>query len=98
MKKCKISITFHARKRLAERLPHLHPNNYNSFVNNARYLGKSIAELRKSDLKAADYLSAKFPCNNSVKIRLYHNCVFVFRGNNHKAHTLITVVNLDDPL
>ena len=96
MQRSKISITQHAKQRLAERVPEIRSCDYNSFVCSARYNGESIAELRWSNPRMANYISSNFDWGNSTKIKFYRNCVFVFSGNSHKAHTLVTVVNLSN--
>ena len=96
MQRRKISITQHAKQRLAERVPEIRACDYNSFVSSARYNGKSIAELKDSNPRMADYISSNFGWDNSTKIKFYRNCAFVFSGNSHKARTLVTVVNLSD--
>lgn len=96
MQRSKISITHHAKQRLSERVPEIHPCNYNSFVSSARYNGQSIAELRSSNPLIANYISSNFNWGNSTKVKYYKNCAFVFSGNSHKAHTLVTVVNLSN--
>lgn len=94
MEKRKINITHHARKRLSERVPEIHPREQNAVVSAARYNGKSIAELKQEEPQIANYILHHFKRNKSTKIKFYRGCVFVFRGNGHKARTLITVVNL----
>ena len=98
MKKSHVNITYHARQRLGERLPNIHPSNYTGFVSAARYNGQSVAELTRYNPELADYIASRFRTNNSTKLKFYRDCVFVFSGDSHKARTLVTVVNLSDIL
>lgn len=96
MNKGRINITSHARQRLFERLPEIHPNNYNSFVNSARYNGESMNQLILTSPNIAKYIVSHFSANNSTKFKYYRNCLFVFSGNKHKARTLVTVINISN--
>ena len=95
-KRSKISITEHAKQRLSERVPELRSSDYYGFVSTARYSGATLHDLRYNNPEIASYIAKHFNANNSTQLRHYRNCVFVFSGNSHKAHTLVTVVNLSD--
>ena len=92
----KISITSHARQRLAERMPDVHRDCYNGLVHTARYSGLTLSDLEKEAPELAVYIAQQFKGDNSTQIRYYRKCVFIFKGNKHKSHTLVTVINLTD--
>ena len=94
--RAKIEITYHARQRLAERVPDIHPSNYTQFVMSARYNGAPISYFRDKP-EMLEYLKKYFYSDNSTQLRIYHDSVFVFRGNKGKSRTLVTVVNIREP-
>lgn len=95
-KRSKIHISKHAKRRLSERVKDVRSCDYNGFVNNARYNGMTLFDLSIKKPKIASYIRQNFTTGKSSQIRFYKGCVFLFGGNNGKAHTLVTVVNLSD--
>ena len=93
MKRGKIDITAHARRRLKERFPELHESNYQSYVSAARYSGKNL--FNKSVNVSAE-IKSRFNADNSTRIMFYKNGVFVFQGDHGHARTLVTAVNLNN--
>lgn len=91
--RAKIEITYHAKQRLAERVPDIHPSNYSQFVMSARYNGSPISYFYDKP-EILNYLKKYFRSDNSTQLRVYRDCVFVFKGNKGKARTLVTVVNI----
>ena len=95
MTRSRIIITKHARERLGERFPNICSCEYQQFVSAARYKGLSFSEmLRKSGEKAYEIFN-RFHYNNSTKLKYYKDAIFVFSGNHHGCHTLVTVVKLE---
>ena len=94
-KRAKIEITYHAKQRLAERVPDIHPSNYTQFVMSARYNGAPIGDFNNNP-EMLEYLYKYFRSDNSTQLRVYRDCVFVFRGNKGKARTLVTVVKMHE--
>ena len=90
-----VTISFHARQRLRERLPEVDEREYKNFVKRARYDGKSLDD---PSLPAHIYkfVRKRFHSNNSTKIIIYNNAIFVFCGNKGHARTLRTVVNIPE--
>ena len=89
-----ISITSHAKSRLRERLPSVHPKNYVRIVHAARYTGLTLSELNLHSPAIANYVRKSFCSDKTCQLRYYSNCIFVFRGNRGHARTLVTVVDL----
>lgn len=92
----KIEITAHAKQRLRERMPNIHPNDYAQIVRAARYKGETKSSLWKINPKFAKYICQRFYGNNSTEIRVYKNYVFVFCGNKGHSRTLKTVVDIPE--
>ena len=97
----KIIISDHAMLRIKERTDYSQKNNIRRFVTDARYKGINVNNLNNSNCelygttpKILSYVKSHFrTSNNSNKIILYKNSIFVFSGK--KSRTLVTVVNLD---
>lgn len=96
MQSGKIEITAHAKQRLAERMPNIHPKNYYGIVKAARYNGDTENFLRENNPQFAQYIFSRFHGNKSrsTEIRVYKNCVFIFVGNHGHSRTLRTVVDI----
>lgn len=90
----RIKITTHAKQRLRERLPEVHPNNYQTLVSAARYRGTPVEYLIYFDPMLLDYVENHFDDDNITHLRYYHGCIFVFRGPKRKGRVLVTVVNI----
>ena len=87
-----IKITQHAKLRLRERVPEVHPNNYKAFVKSARYTGYTMAMLTEKNPKMAKYVKTHFKEYRSYVLRVKSNNVFVFGGDHDR--TLITVMKI----
>lgn len=92
----KVEITTHAKQRLAERMPNIHPSNYYDMVRAARYKGESKSSLWKTNPRLAQYICQRFYSNHSTEVRVYKDHVFVFAGNHGHSRTLKTVVNIHE--
>lgn len=92
----KIEITTHAKQRLKERMPTIHPKNYYGIVRAARYQGLTECFLRANHPQLAQYIFSRFHGNQSqsTEIRVYKNYVFIFCGNHGHSRTLRTVVDI----
>ena len=62
-----------------------------NIVSNARYLGATASTLPKELI----YYTKQIMKTKNTVIRIYKDCVFIFRGTN-KAHMLITVFPLKE--
>lgn len=96
MSRGKIEITYHAKQRLAERMPNIHPSNYYEMVCAARYKGENKNTLWKINPRLAQYICQRFYGNHSTEIRVYKDHVFVFCGNRGHSRTLRTVVDIHE--
>ena len=98
MKRSKLIISDHALDRIKERFPNISVKNIDAFVSAARYCGKSLDTIKRTDVKLYNFLKNRYAKNHSTKIILYKNGIFVFSGQGHKARTLITAVNIENYL
>lgn len=86
-----VTVSHHAKQRIDERLDLGRHKNAQEAAQAARYKGIPdtiiTGEMKK-------WLDRAYYKNNSTKIRIYNNCVFVFGGDSGHARTLITVIPL----
>lgn len=90
----KVDLTFHAKQRMAERMPDIQQKDYEKIAQSARYKGKTKYDLLKENPKFANAIFQRFKANNSTEVRVYKDHVFIFCGNKGHSRTLRTVVDI----
>ena len=91
-----IKITDHAMKRLKERVGSYDGyNSWDHLVKTARYYGKNHIEMTKEQFEYVIHHFDRSKFTNSMAIRYFSGFFYVFRGNNHHARTLVTVIKYD---
>ena len=76
----KVDLTYHAKQRMAERMPDIQQKDYEKIAQSARYKGKTKYDLLKENPKFANAIFQRFKANNSTEVRVYKDHVFIFCG------------------
>lgn len=75
-------------------MPEVDRQQHRQIATAARYNGLKLCDITKSNPELARRIEKKLN-NNTVRLRVYKDHVFVFRGGSTKAHVLVTVIPLE---